>query len=117
MSQIIKMKCKFCSKEIELELTDKEFEDLNVRDMHVQRALPNRDAFFRECFISGICYDCQSETFHKPKPGDDSWGAVIGECDVCGASIYDVKDRTKDGNHICHCCKSPYPFNSDEEEE
>lgn len=117
MSQIIKMKCKFCSKAIELELTDKEFEDLNVRDMHVQGALPNRDAFFRECFISGICYDCQSETFHRPKPGDTSWGEIIGDCDVCGASIYDIKDKAESGGHICHCCKSPYPFNGDEEEE
>ena len=27
------------------------------------------------------------------------------------------KDKAESGGHICHCCKSPYPFNGDEEEE
>lgn len=54
----------------------------------IKDALPECNAFEREFLISKLCFDCQSKIFHRPKPGE-SWGAVVGECEVCGCTIYE----------------------------
>lgn len=71
----------------------------------IQNVFPDLSAFDREVLISGLCYDCQSEIFHKPKPGED-WGKILGECDCCGSTLYenDVKDNVV----RCASCNSHY---------
>lgn len=92
-------KCPNCGKDTELDLTAKEAKALEG-GQSIQKALPKRDAFFREVVISHMCYDCQSKIFNRPKPGED-WGEEIGECPECGSPIYE-KDTG-----ICPHCKTP----------
>lgn len=65
----------------------------------IQEVYPNKDSFFREWLISGMCYECQSKMFNRPAPGMN-WGKRIGECEVCGTSLWE-KDKG-----ICPCCKT-----------
>lgn len=68
----------------------------------IQDAFPELNAFERECVMTGMCFDCQSRLFNKPKPGED-WGPVIGECECCSSPLYS-KD-CKEGNHyVCPSC-------------
>ena len=70
---------------------------------------PKLNSFEREALISHMCFDCQEKTFHRPAPGhEEAWGKPFAECDVCGSTIWDPKDRNEEGKLICHCCNTPY---------
>lgn len=93
--------CPICGKQ-EAHQYEKEQFDSWVNGKLIQEAMPDINAFDREFLISGFCFDCISELFNAPKPGED-WGEPVGECDTCGAPIYE-KD-VKSG--ICPTCKEP----------
>lgn len=57
--------CQLCKATSTVEVTDEEMAALDSK-MHVQDALPNRDADFRELIISGIHSECWTKMF-----GDD----------------------------------------------
>lgn len=64
---------------------------------------PELNNFEREALISGMCFDCQEATFHKPKPGNEkAFGRYIGECECCGAPIWE-RDEI-DGGYVCTQC-------------
>lgn len=94
------IKCPNCCIKSKVEMTSEEYE-LYSSGVEVQKIFPRKNAFFREVLISGMCYDCQSKFFNKPKPGED-WGEIKCECECCGAPIYekDVKVGT------CPFCKT-----------
>ena len=110
MSIIYKGRCSMCSQSIEAEITEREAEDLKDVNKTIQQVFPKRDAFFREMFISKLCYECQSKLFNVPMPGDTSWGEVIGKCSCCGTNIYTEKNRDKSiqGKWICPTCSSKF---------
>lgn len=76
---------------------DQEQYDRYMNGEAVQEAFADKDDFYREQILTGICYDCQSHLFNKPKPGED-WGDVVCECPNCGRPMY-AKDMP-----ICTAC-------------
>ncbi|MCM1215004.1 MAG: hypothetical protein NC548_10845 [Lachnospiraceae bacterium] len=96
-------KCPMCGRKTELEVDENAWDLYQSSGKPVQECFPESNAFFRETLINGTCYDCQSKTFHRPKPGDeDKWGSEIGECANCGCPAFEI-DR-KDGNYMCPQC-------------
>lgn len=113
--------CPCCAETHAYEITDAEAAML-ADGARVQEALSKRDNFFREAFISHMCYSCQSHTFNVPAPGED-WGRMLGECDVCGAAIWEINDgvckscgnkieyersESKCGCEACQACSGDY---------
>ena len=92
--------CPFCKKEEMHKYSEDEVSKYAAGEA-VIKAMPNRNDFEREFIISGMCFSCQSETFHKPMPGE-SWGGEIGECPVCGCSVY--KRDGSNGVYRCAIC-------------
>lgn len=88
--------CKFCGKTETHEFPEKGLE-LWQNGTNIQEAMPEVDVFSREFLITGMCFDCISKTYNKPKPGED-WGDCIGECEECGTPIYE-KDKG-----VCPTC-------------
>lgn len=78
-----------------------------------QNAFKSLDAFERECIISGQCFDCQEEIFHRPtKMHAKSWGDRIGECCVCGTGVYEEKDRVGTSRWRCNSCSTMLKWNA-----
>lgn len=90
-----------CGGITELDLNKDGFENWK-RGALIQRALPELNNFEREALLSGMCFDCQSKLFNRPKPGE-SWGKHLGECNCCGADIWE-KDRFSDTAVKCKIC-------------
>lgn len=90
-------KCPNCLKLTECDMTPVEYAKYKSGIL-VQEVFPDKDAFYRETLITGMCYDCQSKLFNRPKPGED-WGTPE-ECPVCGSSVYE-----KDG-WVCPSCNT-----------
>lgn len=90
------VKCVTCGANQSIEVDEAWYEKFKS-GMSVQDALPKSNLFTRECLISGMCFDCQSRVFHRPKPGE-SWGEILGECECCGSSVYE-RD-----NGVCPQC-------------
>lgn len=99
----LEVPCPMCGEVQKVEMTEREYNSLMVGTLSVQESLPNHNAFDRETLISGMCHDCQSKMFNRPKPGED-WGPILGECGCCGARIYE-KDNGK-----CSQCDAPFPY-------
>ena len=94
--------CPICGNSVTYHFTQKEWDDaMSLRDGRSPSTL-DEPAYFRELFITGMCYKCQSETFHVSTPGYDL-GEVIGECENCGCPLHD-KDKE---NGRCPQCYSP----------
>lgn len=99
--------CPHCGKSEEHEVDEQQWLDWQG-GMRIQDAMPDKDAFLREWFISGACYDCISKIFNKPKPGED-WGEMLGECECCGCPVY-AKD-----NGVCPQCGETLGSGDEEE--
>lgn len=101
--ETIVRECPQCGKKTTLEVDSKQLCAYN-RGALLQEAFPDLDVFTRECIRTGMCFDCSSKVFHMPKPGDDSWGEILGECYECGAHIYSIQDAVEGGFEcaICH---------------
>lgn len=88
--------CPICKKEVTMEVDEQKFHEYEGGE-NIQNVFGDKDKFFREWLISGMCYDCSSKLFNAPKPGED-WGPIVGECENCGAPLYN-KD-----NGVCPSC-------------
>ena len=105
----VSMVCPICGKTHIITLSRDSLEKYKSNVTIDQKSFPTLDDFQRGSLISHMCFDCQEKTFHRPAPGHEAeWGKWFAECDVCGASIWDPKDRDKDGKLVCHCCGTPY---------
>lgn len=103
----IEMKCPFCGKSHEIEMTPEEWALYLEKGVN---ALPRKfNKFQREQLISKMCFECQEKTFGQPMPGNEAaWGEQIGECEVCGAPIWSIRNKKEDGTYECGACH--YPF-------
>lgn len=99
----LEVTCPMCGGTQVVEMTEVQYDAVESGALCVQDALHDHNAFDRETLISGMCHDCQSKMFNRPKPGED-WGPILGECDCCGARIYE-KDKGK-----CSQCGCPFPM-------
>lgn len=103
--------CFSCGKSVEIEMTEKEYNAYCAKIDTVQRIFPKKDLFYREALISHMCYDCISNVFNRPKPGED-WGEVVAECECCGSALY-AKDAA-----VCPKCGwtlgAPEEYDDDE---
>ena len=97
----IQKMCPSCRNQYEIEVDDASIRALENGAM-VHNALGKYDLFTRECFISGLCFDCQSKVFNRPKPGE-SWGEQH-ECPNCECSVWDKNFREDKGNYRCPSC-------------
>lgn len=65
----IKTPCTVCHKDIEIEMTEQEYENFqkwqNGEISHIQDAIPTIPDENREMFISGICPTCWSDIFNN----------------------------------------------------
>lgn len=92
--------CKFCGNVESHDYTENELKNYK-HGMPIAEAMPTRNSFEREFMVSGLCFSCQSETFHKPMPGEHC-GKELGECPECGCSIYE--NDGSDGVYKCATC-------------
>lgn len=98
--------CPFCGKVTKLALSSSVYSAIQCSDSISK--VQGLSAAERELFITGMCFDCQEKTFHVPSPEHaEEWGPIIGECDVCGANIYEHKDK-KGNAHMCYQCKTVF---------
>ena len=110
MGNFISRVCPICGKTTDIKVDARGFNAYVVKHKPVQVAFPKLNDFEREAIISGYCFNCQSSVFHRPVPGDESWGEIIGECLECGTPIYSEKDKVADETYICHSCKEEYEY-------
>lgn len=96
--------CPFCGKMQEIEIDGEALMAYNIGG-NIMKCFPDLCSADRELIITGTCYECQERIFHTPSPGSD-WGKVIGECNVCGCSIY---ERDADGKDVAECPQCHYP--------
>lgn len=117
MKVIVEKKCPFCDKDVSLEV-EEEGLDMYNSGVNITQAFPDLSDFDREKIITGMCDDCQSKTWHRPKPGDDSWGALIGSCPQCDANVYELMDANVSPEypkmtHKCAQCYMPLIYDAD----
>jgi hypothetical protein len=80
--------CPICREnETTVLVTEEAFKKYN-RGASVQEAFPELNDFDKEVLVSGMCYDCQSITFNKPKPSPPK-GKKVGSCPICGRELYE----------------------------
>lgn len=100
--------CTMCGKESRIFVTEKQYEKIQKRyygnNERIQDVAPELHPFEREFFITGMCFNCQSKLYNLPKPGDESWGVMVGSCPVCDCALWN-KDH-KDGVFTCPSCNS-----------
>ena len=83
--------------------------------MSVQEAFPELNSFEREALISNWCFDCISGVFHRPKPGDNSFGKLLGECECCGCGIWEKDFNNTKEAYVCNGCHTRYILTEDGE--
>ena len=59
----MKVTCVFCSNNVEVPITEEQYEKIINRDDLIQNVVPELSPEFREMFISGMCPDCWKEMF------------------------------------------------------
>lgn len=98
-------KCPFCGKVTTFEVDGERYNEYMV-DRNVGKHFGNLNPFEREVLITSMCFDCQEETFCRPKPGnEEAWGPYVNDCDCCGAPIYKLRNATsEDGAYKCRSC-------------
>ena len=100
--------CPFCMTVSSVEVDEEQYEAYN-RGLNIIQAFPKLSLFERELLISGMCFGCQERTFHKPLPQHaEEWGELVGNCECCGAGLYEKMDRGEDGLYHCSCCGESY---------
>ena len=105
---VLAQNCPFCGKETTLEVNEESYTAYQ-NGLEIISAFPDVDVFGREFIITGMCYSCQEKTFHKPLPQHAlAWGKLLGECDCCGANIYEKEDLGPDGKYRCATCGETY---------
>lgn len=104
-------RCPFCGKETTVEV-DKEGYSAYLAGVDIVEAFPDMSSFDREVLITGMCYDCQSSTFNRPKPGED-WGKCLGECTCCGCSVWESKNKLENGLYFCRSCGTRMSLDGD----
>ena len=74
MNTFIK-RCNICRKEIEIKMTDEEFNAYLSGQGHIQDILPRLSEDERELLISGICGPCFDNLFRETDEDedDDDW--------------------------------------------
>ena len=63
-------RCPFCGNTIEISVDEKEFEAWENGEL-VQNAFPSLTPTQRELFITGTCFDCQSNIFDEDDNDDN----------------------------------------------
>lgn len=98
MKHTMSFKCPFCGKTRHYDFNDEEYKEM-TRPVtnNSNRKVP---AYMRELLITGMCYGCQSRTFHVSTPGFDL-GEEIGECENCGTTLY-ASDKAKGHCAVCY---------------
>lgn len=95
--------CSACGAETKLTLPEKNYTNYINGDLPVQVCFPKENVFVRENLISGLCFDCQSRIFHRPKPGQEAaWGKLLGNCTCCDRPVYECD--IVDGKFVCEDC-------------
>lgn len=64
-------RCLLCNKSSQLEITDEEYTALVQEKLHIQRAMPNRDASFREMIMTGTHPECWEKIFEESEDEED----------------------------------------------
>jgi hypothetical protein len=107
-------KCPFCANSTTIDVDEEGVFSFNA-GMPLQSAFPNLDAFHREVFKTGICFDCQEKVFNIPLPEHEKeWGTPIGECSCCGATIYSIRNKRGDG-YQCKGCYQRFTVGENDE--
>lgn len=111
MTEVVSTRCNcpICGKLWEHQITEEEYDRIypapgsGKKSEHVQKVLAKYSVFERELYISGLCFDCQEEIFHRPKPGNDvKWGKRVGSCCCCERPVYEID--IVDGEYLCDMC-------------
>lgn len=103
---IISKNCVFCGKKQEAKVDKKEYDRYCKGGLSIQEAIPTADVFTRDLILVGNCFDCESEMYNIPKPGED-WGESRGCCPICDCNLWE-KDFTDNMAH-CPSCKKAIP--------
>lgn len=109
----IEKTCPFCGSVTKVSFEDGQFAKYQMSGK-VQYLNNKNGAFDREVVISGLCYNCQEQTFNRPAPGnEDKWGKHLGDCGICGSPIWekDIKGDTFN----CSCCYETYEVVKDDD--
>lgn len=77
---------------------------------NIMRAFGDKNPFERELIMTGMCFECQENVFSRPAPGnEEKWGSYLGECECCGAPIYEKKHAMEvPGTYKCNGCGTLY---------
>lgn len=59
----MKITCVWCNNDVEVPITDEQYERIINRDGLIQNVVPELSPKFREMFISGICPDYWNKLF------------------------------------------------------
>lgn len=101
--------CPNCGKIWDHAITEKEYDRIYPKPgsgkepEKVQVVLSGYNAFERELYISGMCFDCQEKIFHRPQPNNvDKWGKRLGSCCCCGRPVYEID--VVNGEYLCDEC-------------
>jgi len=92
--------CPFCKKEFEYDYDSTIIQAAAERNEN-KGAWMKLPAYVREVFMTGMCYGCQSMTFHVSTPGFDL-GEPLGNCPCCDTPFYK-------GETVCSCCHEDLP--------
>lgn len=100
--------CRWCGKTTVVKVSQVAL-DMYKAGAFITEAFPKKNAAEREVIMTGMCYDCQEKTFHRPAPGHEKeWGEEVGECACCGVSLYDKHDNVPmSGRFRCPACHAP----------
>ena len=104
---LIEKVCPFCSKKSSIFVSDDAWAKYES-GVNIRSALAELDDFGREVVITGMCFNCQEKTFHRPlKEHAAKWGEDLGECPNCGTPVYSIVDKTEQGHYRCGGCYMP----------
>lgn len=96
--------CPICGKHYSVTVEAKDWKAYQ-QGVSVQKVFSYLPAIERDIAVGRFCTDCGYELYHIPKP-DEDWGSKIGECQNCGAQLYEA-DIKEQGVCVCHSCKFP----------
>lgn len=110
---MIQRRCPFCGTETKIEVNPSSLSAYNS-GVNIMQCFGDKNSFEREAIISGMCFKCQEETFGKPLPEHEAeWGSPLGDCEVCGRTLYDKHSLMSNGNYKCKSCYAVYSRTSE----
>lgn len=95
--------CPTCTKSFTISIPESEY-NAWTGGARLQDAAKSLDDFEREALMTGMCFDCQERVFNRPtKMHAKEWGPRMGECCVCGAPVYSIRNKVKDKANRWQC--------------